>query len=286
MVLAILLSGCQYKKYYYKEGDKEEEIQARSDSDAYLKAFTRFQISLKVYDDMKKSLGSAYLTKPTSFELFNNKHEAITYKIFFDKKDSLEKDIVTRIRSGRNVFERNQTTETAIQVNDSATLEQEKIAFGKLRFGMLEKEYDKLPAKEKESHRKIGNDYYEISPYFDDSSRLYMVEITSTKKSANYLDTDVEESAENLHDVIAAKYGTGEYKASFPSIIDFSPGYINTMYKWEIGNKLITVGAGEVSSGAEYYSFCRIQDQKMYNAQQALNVKRKENAKTNDASNF
>jgi len=80
------------KKYYYKENGKEEKlIEAYSDSAAYMEAFKNFEISKKVYNDMKKSLGTIYLERPISFELLNEKYEDITYKVFFADKDSLEK---------------------------------------------------------------------------------------------------------------------------------------------------------------------------------------------------
>lgn len=46
---------------------------------------------------MKKSLGNSSLESPTSFELSEDKHEAITYKINFASKDSLENDILNMI---------------------------------------------------------------------------------------------------------------------------------------------------------------------------------------------
>ena len=93
LLLTFALTSCNMKKkYYYKEDSKEEKIiEEYSDSAAYMKAFQNFEISKKVHSDMKKSLGNFYLDRPTSFELLNDKHEDITYKIVFANKDSLEK---------------------------------------------------------------------------------------------------------------------------------------------------------------------------------------------------
>ncbi|MEY2829380.1 MAG: hypothetical protein RIQ33_1238 [Bacteroidota bacterium] len=102
-----ILSSCNFnKKYYYKENSKAEKlIEASSDSAAYLEAFKNFEISKKVFNDIKKSLGSSGLEAPISFELLNEGHENITYKISFANKDSLEKAIVKRINHLPNSFE-------------------------------------------------------------------------------------------------------------------------------------------------------------------------------------
>jgi hypothetical protein len=98
------------KKYYYREGSKEEKLlEAYSDSAAYLEAYQNFEISKKVYNDMKKSVGGSYLSEPISFQLLNDKHEDITYKILFANKDSLEKDIIKSINDLPNSLEESET---------------------------------------------------------------------------------------------------------------------------------------------------------------------------------
>ncbi len=95
IMVTVVLTSCQMKKkYYYREGSKEEKlIEAYSDSAAYLEAYKNFQISKKVYNEMKKSFGGSSLSEPISFDLLNDKHEEITYKVFFADKDSLENNI-------------------------------------------------------------------------------------------------------------------------------------------------------------------------------------------------
>lgn len=106
-ILVFLLTSCvMKKKYYYKEDTKQEKlIEASSDSAAYMEAFKNFEISKKVDNDMKKSLGDSYLERPTSFELLNDKHEDITYKISFANKDSLEKVLANIINELPNNIE-------------------------------------------------------------------------------------------------------------------------------------------------------------------------------------
>jgi hypothetical protein len=95
LLLMLFLASCQMKKkYYYREGTKEEKlIEAYSDSSAYMEAYKNFAIAKKVYNDMKKSFGGSSLDIPKSFELLNDKHLEITSKIFFAHKDSLENDM-------------------------------------------------------------------------------------------------------------------------------------------------------------------------------------------------
>jgi hypothetical protein len=107
IIAIIVLTSCESnKKYYYREGSKAEKlIEAPSDSAAYLEAFKNFVISKKVYNDMKKSFGSSYLSEPLSFDLLNDKHEEITYKVFFASKDSFENGISKMINDLPNNIE-------------------------------------------------------------------------------------------------------------------------------------------------------------------------------------
>jgi hypothetical protein len=94
------------KKYYYREGTKEEKlIEAYSDSAAYLEAYKNFEISKKVYNDMKKAYGDNNLSAPISFELLNDKHQDITYKVSFANQDSLENSIAKMINDLPNNIE-------------------------------------------------------------------------------------------------------------------------------------------------------------------------------------
>jgi hypothetical protein len=106
LLVATNFTSCEIKKkYYYREGIKEEVIEAQSDSAAYLEAFKRFLISKKVYDDMKKAYGNTYLTTPISFQVLNEKHEDITHKLSFINKDSLEINLKKTIEGLPNNIE-------------------------------------------------------------------------------------------------------------------------------------------------------------------------------------
>ncbi|MGN6477261.1 MAG: hypothetical protein ACTHKV_08545 [Flavipsychrobacter sp.] len=163
---------------------------------------------------------------------------------------------------------------------------QQSIAFGKLKFGMTRKEYKKLPEKEKEYFQTIGDYEYTVEPFFDQDAKLYMVEIRSMSKDANYIDTDVKNSAENLHKVIAAKYSNDVYVGPYPTVLNFEAGYIKWMYSWTIGKKQIYVGAGEVQSGAEFYSVARIYDTDLYNAYNEKQASKSNEVSKSDAEKF
>jgi hypothetical protein len=105
--LSILLFGCNIKKnYYYVEDSKEEKlIEASSDSSAYMEAYTKFQISKKVYRDMNQSMGTVTLSEPISFSLLDENRKDITFLISFSNKDSLEKFTENRINDLPNNIE-------------------------------------------------------------------------------------------------------------------------------------------------------------------------------------
>lgn len=106
LFITLLVIACNSsKKYYYVQDSKEEKVfNAISDSAAYLKAYEYFQISEKVYKDMKSKYGSAYLDQPISYKLLNSKREDITYRVHFLKKDSLLEDVSNNIKELPNTI--------------------------------------------------------------------------------------------------------------------------------------------------------------------------------------
>ncbi len=102
--ISILFFSCgMNKKYYYVEDSKEEKlIEAASDSAAYVEAYTNFQISKKVYEEMKGEYGTIGLSEPTFFSLFDENHKEIYPSLL--SKDSIEKDIETSINNMPNTL--------------------------------------------------------------------------------------------------------------------------------------------------------------------------------------
>ena len=82
--------------------EKEEEIiKAKDDSTAYLEAFKKFCISVKVNKDMAQSMGKTYST-PLSFTILNDKGEDITNTTLFASRSQREKEIEEQIFSMKN----------------------------------------------------------------------------------------------------------------------------------------------------------------------------------------
>ena len=92
--LSLLFYSCRMdKKYYYVRDSKAEElIEAGSDSAAYIKAFTNFQISKNVHIQMKAEYELYDTLDPVSFTLYDANHIEIFPS--FNKKDSIEKAII------------------------------------------------------------------------------------------------------------------------------------------------------------------------------------------------
>jgi len=100
--LVIAAIGCKEQSYKYVEIgndlrpdlNKEKQIEAATDSAAYLEAYKDFCISLKVNQDMRKSMGQNYPLLPSkNFQLFNDKKQEITNTTFFVTKEKREKEI-------------------------------------------------------------------------------------------------------------------------------------------------------------------------------------------------
>ncbi|MBW0164938.1 MAG: hypothetical protein HYI21_00025 [Sediminibacterium sp. Gen4] len=110
-----IFTACENKKNYkYVEIVDEESllgsidrkekdaqiINEQSDSSAYLAAFQKFCISIKVNRDMQTSIGKVYST-PKDFKLYDDKGNEIS-NMSFANKDVREKEIQERIFSLRN----------------------------------------------------------------------------------------------------------------------------------------------------------------------------------------
>lgn len=74
----LIITGCTTKTYYYQQDGKiEDVIKVKTDSEAYLKAYTNFIIAKKVRKDMNASFGDLHRSEIYSFDLLNEKKEII-----------------------------------------------------------------------------------------------------------------------------------------------------------------------------------------------------------------
>lgn len=86
---------------------KEEDpviIKAASDSSAYLEAYEKFCISLKVNKDMVESLGETYST-PKEFKLLDESGKDIFLSVNFEDREKLEQEIYDRTFALENSLE-------------------------------------------------------------------------------------------------------------------------------------------------------------------------------------
>ncbi|HUC79780.1 MAG TPA: hypothetical protein VMR70_02655 [Flavisolibacter sp.] len=164
LLFAVLLAtlhliSCQTKKkYYYREGSKEEVIEAYTDSAAYLEAYQKFEISKKVHNDMKKTYGDTYLSAPVSFELLNDKREDITYKVSFANQDSLENNVTKSINDLPNSVE-----QTANEIREEKHGVGAKYDTGGLYLAPVKVLSAKFVTKEYSNYKDISLRYKNVS---------------------------------------------------------------------------------------------------------------------------
>lgn len=161
----------------------------------------------------------------------------------------------------------NDSITAVVQQKEAERLELSRTAFGDAMFGMSREEvlktntfkggYDEFHIVSA-NDGQIGNRSYEITAGFHNDT-LYKIYITSySYVTANYIDTDLQELATNLRDVIAQKYGNPTVSFGGPDFFQFQPGYIVWMYKWIIDDKEIKIGMSEKETGSEYKVVCWI----------------------------
>lgn len=98
-------------------------IKAKNDTLAYYAAYTRFVISLKVYNDMSKDGLGDYLEKPVNFILINENGDNVATMDFPDK-ESHEREIYDRTM---NQTSSTQSSNTTNNRNSLSTVDSSKI---------------------------------------------------------------------------------------------------------------------------------------------------------------
>ncbi len=168
---------------------------------------------------------------------------------------------------------KNQDSLNAIElaINDSIARENEKLqalndlsmsAYGGARFGMSVAEVlqtegfsggraDGDIVRPPSDKRRVGNFNYDIVSNFHEN-RLYLVTFGSAWQTASFIEFDMVTMLNNLKDVITIRYGEPRMKYKMPSVLDFEPGALRWVYKWEIAEKVITIGMRESVEGANY----------------------------------
>jgi len=173
-----ILAGCKSEKNYkYVEiieetgilGGKEIKekepvmIWAINDTTAYLLAYTKFCIAMKVNKDIKQSLGEVYST-PTKFKLYNEQNEDIIPKTFFNSKEMKEVEIKERIFSQENIVKE------AIEHNVK-----EKLSKSIVTDSLKSKALEKYFTKKKDEFSNNNKTWYtpKTAPQFTNRNGIY-----------------------------------------------------------------------------------------------------------------
>lgn len=158
------------------------------------------------------------------------------------------------------------------------------VAFGKVTFGISPKEYSKLITS---NTVVVGNSSYNIDAYFTTKTNvLYMVNLESDLKTANYVDTELNDDMDNITSVISAKYGPPTKDEGKIQFFSFKPGYYQFVRYWDLYTKTIAIGMEEAYTGSEYRVVCQISNKKMKEEEQALAATQTESKTLSDTSKF
>ncbi len=144
-------------------------------------------------------------------------------------------------------------------IKTSFPLEDAKVVYDKVNFGVTEKEYNKL-MRNSYNRYKIGDYEYSFSPTFDDNGKLYLLEISSFYENASKIETELNDSKNNLIKVISQKYKEPTENYGVPDFFSFKPGYIQWQCKWSIHTKTILIGTSEENNGSRYKTVMWIYD--------------------------
>jgi len=191
LALGIFLTSCD-KSYKYVEKVSEESIlggtdikekdetiiKAKDDSTAYLEAFQKFCISVKVNKDMAQSMGKTYST-PLSFKLLNDKGEDITNTTMFANRTQREKEIEEKIFSMKNSIQDavdNNKKEKIDEFKQTAKLDSAKI-----------KELKQFFRVRKDEFSTTGKTWYEpkSAPSYTNRNGLYCYFQTENNMPSN-----------------------------------------------------------------------------------------------------
>jgi hypothetical protein len=176
-----------------------------------------------------------------------------------------------------------------------------QIAWGDAKFGMSTKHAIKTDAfKEGSIYKEKGDPYQTIILYSGDTmidgisniqasffnDRLYRIDMESSKKTANYWDTDIQNTTYRLKNLIEEKYGPPTQDNGFPEFHETRPDVYKNVYEWTIGEKQIIIKVGEVYSGSEYKVICVIYHSKESDAPREYRMKQLEEEEKKQSNGF
>ncbi|EHQ28381.1 hypothetical protein [Mucilaginibacter paludis] len=158
------------------------------------------------------------------------------------------------------------------------------VVFGKVTFGISPQEFKKLVG---DKPVVVGNSSYSADPSFTTkTNELYMVDLESDLKTANYIETELNDDMDNITSVITAKYGPPTRDDGKIQFFNFKPGYYQFVRYWDLYTKTIAIGMEEAYTGSEYRVVCQIYNKKMKQEEKELEATKTESKTIADTSKF
>ncbi len=289
LLLVLVLAACQQlkpdKTYQYIEiveeegffGSKSEkdkemvELKAPNDSTAYLEAFKKFCISMKVSQEMAAALGKVYST-PVHFKLLNDAGEDIAGTVTFPRKELREAEIAEHIFSMDTGIK--ESIGRAVEGARAEALQEAKIDSAKV------KELEKLFSMKKDEFSNNNVVWYEpkSAPKYVNRNGIYCYFQTENGRARN-LRFKVQYYADDwlFFDRIQFSIDDKAYEY-IPSKVDTDHGN-GKIWEWcdeqlTIGDKEFIYALSQARSakmkliGRQYY------DIKKVSLDQILNIKR------------
>lgn len=182
------------------------------------------------------------------------------------------------------------TVGNALKIEDSLKREKKKelakYAYDDIKFGISKEEYKKIKKEKKlDKGITINESKYDFYAKFNKEDSLYMVILTSEDFDATYFKNKLIDIANSLNDAIKEKYGE-PYNFSEPKLYEMEPGMVRNMYKYEIDNKIITIGISEDSDGYKYGVYCEIYDREMKIREMTKEIVEKKQKNKKEATKF
>jgi len=162
----------------HKDANEPKDINAISDSAAYLEAFLRFHISSRVSSHFAKTYGTMS-SIPVKFLLLNEKGIDISMTVTFTDKALKEKEIIDQIYSKSNVVKANDDIakeENSKQFQSTAKIDSAKV-----------KELSKFFRQKKDEFSNNNRTWYEpkSAPEFTNRNGLYCYFSTENEVPSN-----------------------------------------------------------------------------------------------------
>jgi hypothetical protein len=123
---------------------------------------------------------------------------------------------------------------------DSLLRDKASIAFRDFRFGMTQNEYYETKADNRNYFYKIGPHDYALSGSFDDSGRLYLLDIEGMHRDLAELQGKVRSEFATLKDLMTSEHGTPRLEGEYPARLHTDT--FLTVVSWKYFTKQIELG--------------------------------------------